>query len=100
MPPVSDDGLAIEIERRPVDRLAVDVAAGIGTAMLFGSPPGWAALLTVGLLAAGGILAVGCKNEKANTIQVPLLTSQLATGKLHIVAPRQPLVHLSLLKST
>ena len=42
--------------------------------MLFGSPPGWAALITCGVLAVGGILATGYKNEKANTIQILPLT--------------------------
>jgi hypothetical protein len=42
--------------------------------MLFGSPPGWAALITVGVLAIGGIVESGYENEKSNTIQVLPLT--------------------------
>lgn len=42
--------------------------------MLFGSPPGWAALITCSVLAFGGILTTGYKNEKANTIQILPLT--------------------------
>jgi len=53
---------------------AASIGAGVGTMMLFGSPPGWAALITVGVLAIGGIVESGYKNEKNNTIQVMPLT--------------------------